>query len=156
MELTPVLYLDSSFWRRLFDSVNPELRRATRDFLRRVGRRCVLKTSDLVARELGDVPFDEIRRRVIRTYRAARPRVVTTAAAVHCVVRELLGAGCLNERHLEDLYHIAYAVVGGADFLVTWDTGDLARPGTQDAVGRCCRLIRRHELLIETPPEVGR
>lgn len=156
MKIIPVIYFDTSFWRRLDDEENPHLRRPTRQFLKRVGRKSKILASKLVFRELEEIPFLQVRRKVIRKIKANRPRVVTTSERVHRTVRSLLAVGCLTEHHLEDLYHIAYAIEGGAQFLVTWDTGDLARPSTQEAVRRYCMELGRPELVVETPVEVGR
>jgi predicted nucleic acid-binding protein len=156
MKARPWLYCDTSFWRRLDDRENPHLRRSTRQFLDRVGRQSKLLISKLVLRELEEVPFQDVRRRALRKVRDNHARVVTTTPRVHRIVRELLEAGCLSERHLEDLYHIAYAVVRGAQYLVTWDQGDLARPWTQRRVRRYCLGQGRHEVVIDTPIEVGR
>lgn len=155
MKTRPILYLDTSLWRRLDDEENPDLRRETREFMRQVARRADLRISTLVTQELREIPFVTVRRRAIRKIQRMRPRVVTTSGRVHRTVRELLAAGCLSEHHLEDVYHIAYALVCGADNLVTWDKGDLARPGTQRAVRRYCKEFRVAELIIDTPVGVG-
>jgi len=91
----------------------------------------------------------------MRKIRNWKPRIVTTSGRVHDVAVALMKAGCLSAKHLEDLYHIAYAAVGGAQFLVTWDKSDLARPGTREIVRRYCLNHGRHELIIDTPEGVA-
>jgi predicted nucleic acid-binding protein len=57
---------------------------------------------------------------------------------------------------LQTWYHIAYALIGGADYLVTWDQEDLAREWTRERVTQFCIDSGRKVLMIGTPVEVGK
>ena len=151
----PLLYLESSFWRRLLDQHDPDRRRTTYSFLKKVARRSRLRISRMVLAELVAVRDLSLRRRLLRKMYRERIRNVTTSSHVDRRVREWTEAAWLGQAQLADLYHIAYAVFGGCDYLVSWDEGHLARPWTQRLVEEYCREKGLKRLRIGTPVEVA-
>ena len=150
------LYLDTSVWSALSPASDARMRRLTSQFLFRVAWRHRLLTSKLVFRELDRIANVEIRRAIRRRVRDYRPRVVTGTSQVHRTADDLIQVGCLPERDIADLYHIAYTIAAKADALVTWDMGDLARPRTRLIVGAYLRGLGRADIPIETPEGVAR
>jgi predicted nucleic acid-binding protein len=157
MKVRPtVLYLETSFWLRLTDRQNPVQRRATATFLKWARKRFRLLISPEVRAEVHGTRSLALRHPMRRKIDRARPRTVTGGIRVDRLVAELVLHGVLTPRHLADLFHIGYALLGGADYLVTWDVGDLAREGTRRWVTEFCVATGRKALMIGTPVEVAR
>ena len=72
------------------------------------------------------------------------------------IVKELLDRKVLTDRHLADVYPIAYSIWGRVDYLVTWDTRDLAREWTRNRVTEYGVESGRKALVIDTPIEVAK
>lgn len=155
MKLKPLVYLETSYWRRLLDHHDPERRRATYAFLKKVARRSRLRISRMVLAELVAVRDLSLRRQLLRKVRRERVRSITAGSRVDRRVEELEDAGWLGQGQLADLYHIAYAIQGGCDCLVSWDETHLARPWTQRLVEEYCRRNGLKRLRIGTPIEVA-
>jgi hypothetical protein len=151
-----VFYLETSFWLRLTDREDPDRRRATFAFLKWARKRFHLRISPMVRAEVQGTPDLALRRPMHRKIDRARPRTITGGARVDRVVEEMLSRGVLTEARLADLYHIGYAVLGEADYLVTWDTSDLARDATRRRLTEYCAASGRKALVIGTPMEVAR
>ena len=151
-----ILYLETSFWLRLADRQNPARRRATARFLRWARIRFHLRISPEVRAEVHETSDPALRHPMRRKIERVRPRTVTGGARVDRLVAELLLHGVLTRAHLADLYHIGYALLGGTDYLVTWDIGDLAREQTRRRVTEFCVATGRKALMIGTPVEVAR
>jgi len=59
--------------------------------------------------------------------------------------------GVLSESHINDLTHIAYAVVSRCDYVVTWNMRHLANPHTVKRVNDVNALEKYASIIIETP-----
>ena len=59
--------------------------------------------------------------------------------------------GVLSESHINDLTHIAYAVVSRCDYVVTWNMRHLANPRTVQRVNDVNALEKYANIIIETP-----
>jgi predicted nucleic acid-binding protein len=155
MKQKPLIYLESSFWRRLLDHFDSDRRRATYTFLKKVARRSRLRISRMVLAELVAVRDLPLRRQLLRKVYRERVRPVTAGARVDQRVDDFVEAGWLGQGQLADLYHIAYAILGGCDYLVSWDESHLARPWTQRLAEEYCRRNGLKRLRIGTPIEVA-
>lgn len=150
-----VLYLETSFWIRLTDRHDPERRRATAAFLRWALKRFELRISAQVRVEVYQTRDPGLRHPVRRKIDRVRPRTITGGARADRMAAELLLRGVLTEARLADVYHIGYALLGGADYLVTWDVADLAREGTRRRITEFCVATDRKTLMIGAPVEVA-
>lgn len=121
------LYLETSFWNRLGDRENLEMRRLSYRFLNRSCARHDVLVSPLVLEEVGDTPDPEERTIILRQLRGTRPTMVANSRRARVLAAEIRAEGGFGERMLDDLTHVAYAVLGGADAVVTWDRRTLAR-----------------------------
>ena len=155
MKQKPLIYLESSFWRRLLDHHDSDRRRATYSFLKKVARRSRLRISRMVLVELVAVRDLTLRRQLFRKVYRERVRPVTAGIKADRRVDGLVEGGLFGQSQLADLYHIAYAMVGGCDYLVSWDETHLARPWTQRLVEEYCRRNGIKRLRIGTPIEVA-
>ncbi len=59
--------------------------------------------------------------------------------------------GVLSHAHMEDLQHVAYAVVSRCDYVVTWNMRHLANPKTVERVNRVNALEKYSHIMLETP-----
>lgn len=59
--------------------------------------------------------------------------------------------GVLSQAHLDDLRHVAYAVVFRCDYVVTWNMKHLANPQTVNQVNRVNALEKYSHIMLETP-----
>lgn len=150
------LYIDSSVWDRLGDRVNLDLRRASYRFLHRSCLRQELLISPLVIEEVRSTPELSERSTIERRMRATRPVVVSGQDRATALARALQETGGFGPRMLADLTHVAYAVMGAADALVTWDRRTLARAAVRTAVHAHCRKEGLEAPLIGVPEEVAR
>ena len=152
----PRIYPETSFWRRLVDDGDFERRRLTYRFLRAIEGRARLLGSSLILAELGRGLSGDARTAVLRRHWAARPRIVTGVPRVHRISLELLMAGGRGIRALADMLQVGYSIVGGADFLVSWDRADLARDRTRKVVRDYGQRTGTKVPRIGTPEEVAR
>lgn len=146
-------YLETSFWRRLADDTSPLRRRVSYRLYRFLAGRHDVLVSPLVFRELEHTTSAELLGPLMRRLRKARPEGLAETAAVReraaAIVAEAGWAGGM----WTDALHIAFAMIGAADVLVTWDIADIARRKTRNLVRRVARIrhVATPELL--TPME---
>ena len=149
------LYLDTSFWNRLADRQNFQMRRDSYHFLNRACATQDILVSPLVVAEVKAAPDPEERRIIERLLRRQRPERVGYQPAVAAIARELREAGGWGPRMLADLTHLGYAIVCRADAVVTWDAKTLARPRVRTIVQAYCGREQRAAPLIGNPREVA-
>jgi predicted nucleic acid-binding protein len=149
------LYLETSFWNRLENPARDLRREISYAFLRAVQRPHHLFISRLVTRELDRIRDVAQRRAVRRRMEGQSLRTITLTARIVHIARELVRLGGWSENVIADMVHVAYAVFGRVDALVTWDFDDLARPRTRDVVSAYGRRQDVPVPLIGSPPEVA-
>jgi hypothetical protein len=150
------IYLETSFWDRLGDRENLEMRRMTYRFLNRACRGHHILVSPVACHEIEETPDPQERTIIQRQLQAARAEVVGENARARRIARQLLEAGAFGERMLADLLHVSYAILGKADALVTWDRRTLARQGVRTVVQAFCAREGRAAPLIGIPEDVAR
>jgi predicted nucleic acid-binding protein len=144
------LYLDTSVISAYYDPRTPERMRMTREFwgtLDRHDRLC----SALTLEELDAAPnhlADKLRQLLVGF------TVVPVDNPVRRLAEAYVEAGVVPSRYVSDAVHIAAAVVGGADVLVSWNFVHLVKRSTRLLVGyvNATRGLRALEILA--PPEV--
>jgi len=150
------LYLDTSFWNRLPDRQNFQMRRDSYHFLNRACVRQEILVSPLVIAEVEETPDPEERRIIERMIRKQRPERLGPQPRVGTIARTLWQEGGWGKRMLVDLTHVGYAIVCRADALVTWDSRTLARDRVRTVVQAYCRRERLDAPLIGSPEEVAK
>jgi predicted nucleic acid-binding protein len=154
--MTRLLYLETSIWGRLDDPATSERRRTTDAFVRAVQAHDRIAVSPAVFAELAQTPGGDKAKWIARRIWAARPILLTPEPRVHKIAVDLLAAGRWRGNRLVDMVHVAYTVIAGADALVTWDEGDLARDRTRVVVQAYTQGRGLRAPLIGTPEEVSR
>lgn len=149
------LYLDAAFWNRLGDPLHPPERRISYHFLNRACAHQDVLISPLVIEEVRNTP-DPVERRVIeRQLRGVRPTIISGQQRAEEIAEALRREGRFGDRMLADLAHVAYAVMGAADAVVTWDVRTLARDRVRVVVHAYCRRARLEPPLIGIPEDVA-
>jgi len=149
------LYLETSFWRRLVDEADHRRRRSSWKFLRAVERRHAILVSDLVFAE-AKLERDPQRRDRARTrLNRTRKHVLRLRSSVTDLAEQLLDEGHWSDRRLADLTHLALAILGRADAVVTWNLRDLARPRMREVLRAVCSRRGYNQPKVGTPQEVS-
>lgn len=154
MKDKPGAYLESSVWNRLVDRKDPDRRRITRRFLATGPRKLRWFVSIAVTDELDETPDHDLRNQLQRQVYNHGPRVIPTTRKAERVLEDLLGRGVGTPAKLADTLHLAMAIAGGMDYLVTWDERDLATERINRLVRAYCRERGYNEVRIGTPIEV--
>jgi len=149
------LYLDSSFWRRLGDRTNVEMRRESYRFLNRGCRWNTVLASPLVISELRQTPDLDERKVIERRFRDARVELITGRHQAEKIAQRLMVFGPFGVKMLEDLMHLGYAVIGNSDAVVTWDRRTMSRNKVRLALQAYCRREGYSAPMIGTPEEVS-
>lgn len=149
------IYADTSVLNRLADRENLEMRRMTYRFLNRACAHHKILVSPLVLDEVNETPDPEERVVILRRLRALRPEIVGASGRARALGEEMRTVGGFGARMLDDLTHVAYAVLGDADAVVTWDRRTLARDRVRAAVQVVCARRGRRTPLIGLPEQVA-
>jgi hypothetical protein len=150
------IYLETSFWDRLGDRQNLEMRRITYRFLNRSCRIHDILVSPIVCHEIEETPDPQERTIIQRQLQGTRAEVVGENAKARRIAGQLLERGGFGERMLADLLHVSYAILGRANAMVTWDRRTLARQGVRTVVQAYCAREGRAAPLIGVPEDVAR
>lgn len=150
------LYCETSYWKRLGDAMTDGRRRVSYRFLRAVAGRHQLLLSRLVLQEIALTSDLDERRHILRRIESVRHRMVTNSRRAERMALELLAVGGWSEELFADLLHVSYTILSGAEALVTWDAGDLARDRTRLVVQAYARRSGLAAPLIGTPEEVAK
>jgi predicted nucleic acid-binding protein len=149
-------YLESSVWNRIVDRVDPDRRRLTRSFLRLGRRKLRWFASAAVNAELNRTPEPEVRRSLQRQVRKHRPRAVTMSTRAGRIFEDLIARGIGTPARAADMLHLALAIAGRMDYLVSWDERHLATARVDRMARAYCRERGYTEMRIGTPTEVAR
>jgi len=148
------LYLETSFWKRLAERVHFDRRTLTWRFLTRVRRSHRFLISNLVLLEIRRTPDPEERQALARRCQSIRSRTVTNTRRARELGQALLAATPWSQAQFQDMMHISYAILGGADAVVTWDRAHIACETTRRAVALTCRIRGLTPPFLGTPSEV--
>ena len=67
------------------------------------------------------------------------------------LARTYVTGGVLSEKHIDDLTHVAYAVVSRCDYIITWNMGHLANERTVSRVNAVNAVENCGKIYIATP-----
>lgn len=120
------LYLETSFWKRLVDDGPTPRREISYAFLRDVSGKHRIIVAKRVFEEIIHTTSPGSRTSLLRRMKSSRVKTVPATAEIHELAGQLLVAGRWGEGRRADMLHLACAMIGVADALVTWDKSDLA------------------------------
>lgn len=145
------LYLDTSVFSAYYDGRAPERQRLTQEFWTKLAE-CDALCSQLTLDELSKVADETQRAQLLTLTRVCQVRSV--GAAEEGLARAYVAAGVVPVRYLADALHLAAAVLGGADILVSWNFKHLVRRSTRLLVNYVNASRGLPALEILAPPEV--
>lgn len=145
------LYLDTSVFSAFYDERTPERQRLTQQFWDSLKEYEVL-CSQLVLHELGRVSDLALREKLLGL--TSECSVLSVGEAEQELARAYVAAGVVPARYVADALHIAVAVLGGADILVSWNFQHLVRRSTRLLVNYVNARRGLPPLEILAPPEV--
>ena len=124
---------------------------ATREWWENVGCNYELYVSPVVEREAAKGDADAAARRlaVIRTLPSISIRNEMVALA-----EKLLDETAVPRTSFDDALHISAAVIGGMDFLLSWNCRHIANPETRPIIRRVCEEMGYRYPEICTPFEM--
>ena len=144
------LYLDTSVFSAYYDERTPERMRMTRDFWRVLERHEKL-CSDLTIEELGQARSG-LREKLLGL--AQGFTVISLTDEMRELARLYVREGLVPSRYFADALHIAAAVLGGADILVSWNFKHLVKRSTRLLVNYINANQGLRTIEILAPPEV--
>ena len=144
------LYLDTSVFSAYYDERTPERMRMTRDFwlmLERHEKLC----SDLTIEELGQA-HSGLREKLLAL--ARNFTVLSLTDEMRNLARVYVEEGVVPAKYFADALHIAAAVLGNADILVSWNFKHLVKRSTRLLVNYVNTKQGLRMIEILAPPEV--
>jgi len=144
------LYLDTSVFSAYYDERTPERMRMTRDFWRVLERHEKL-CSDLTIEELGQARSG-LREKLLGL--AQGFTVINLTDEMRELARLYVREGLVPSKYFADALHIAAAVLGGADILVSWNFKHLVKRSTRLLVNYINANQGLRTIEILAPPEV--
>ncbi|MFQ6131378.1 MAG: PIN domain nuclease [Armatimonadota bacterium] len=148
------LYLETSVPNALLADSTPERQRATERLFEEL-RQGVHEAavSDLVIQELAQAP-QGIRERLMEAVGSASPVRLTVEAAALDLADEFVAMGLIPARYVADARHLACAIVGEVDALVSWNLRHIVRLRTRREANAVAVLRGYRPIEICTPEEV--
>jgi predicted nucleic acid-binding protein len=145
------IYLDTSVLSAMFDTRNPERLEITKDFF--AGRATDrLVVSELTLAEVDATPNEEMRAAMSKV--ADRCEAVSVTPDADRLATRYIEAGAVSESFAADAYHVAIAVVCGADVIVSWNFRHIVRRKTRDIVNMVNTLRGYAHIEIVAPGEL--
>ena len=135
----------------MFDARNPERLEITKDFfLGRSADRIVV--SDLTLAEIAATQNVEIRTAMSEL--ADRYETVFVTPDVDRLATRYIDFGAVSEAFSADAFHIAIAVICGADVIVSWNFRHIVRRKTRDVVNMVNTMYGHAHIEIAAPGEL--
>ncbi len=144
------LYLDTSVFSAYYDERTPERMKMTRDFwpiLEQHEKLC----SQLTIEELGQA-HPNLREKLLAL--TQNFTILNVTDGMRELAEDYVGEGVVPSRYLVDALHIAAAVLGNADILVSWNFKHLVRRSTRLLVNYINTKQGFRAIEILAPPEV--
>ena len=152
----PEAYLETTFVSYLTAELSNDLivagrQRSTREWWKNRRDKFDLFASQVVWEEASDGDEEEIRKRL--DVLESIPLLEIGKEAVS-LARALTDEGPLPEKAEVDAFHIAIAVVGEVDYLLTWNLKHIANATMRNKIDEVCRSRGHEPIVICTPEEL--
>lgn len=145
------IYLDTSVISHLWHDDAPEQMAATRRLWESLGKgEYEASLSQVTVKELYRCP-EPIRSALLENLAEIQYLVLPLDKAVEAFAIEIVAAGILTPRNVNDCLHIAAATVHGCDCLVSWDLKHIVRRKTIEGVKALAVLGGYKSIDIVTP-----
>lgn len=148
------VYIETTVWNFPFADDAPDHREATLTFFNLVRQgRFEAYLSNVVLFEF-QAAEEPRRSQLLDLVRDISPILLPAIDAIEDLADEYMKNGLVPERYHDDARHIAAAVVGNMDLLVSWNFKHIVKPKTRRLVAATSRLVGYREIEICTPEEV--
>lgn len=145
------LYLDTSVISHLDAPDAPERMRCTRLLWQDIidGKHEVF-LSEMVLREIDDCY--EAKRTILAQYLTTiEYQLIATTDEVYEFGKRFIDLGILRKKSIKDSVHLAAAIIGGCDIVVSWNFRDMVNIRTINGVRKIAALDGRTDILIYSP-----
>jgi predicted nucleic acid-binding protein len=152
----PKIYLDTSVVSFYYAEDSPEKTAITQEFFdyKIPNEEYEIYLSELTLRELGNCSNPELQDKLLKLARSVPHTVLLLTEEVSQVAEQFVEEGFIPSKYQEDATHIAFALVHGLDYIISWNFKHIVRPKTRKAV----KVIAAREgfkgIEIITPEEV--
>jgi hypothetical protein len=148
------LYLESSPIIRINDDKSPIRQAITKEFFRILAERSdeyELFISRVTVEELDETKSDEKREASTAFLNEINCTRIPHNDKVENLAWTYVSEGVLSQSHIDDLLHVAYAVVSHCDYIVTWNMRHLANDKTVSRVNTVNAIENYGKIFITTP-----
>lgn len=148
------LYLDTSPIIRFNDDQAPIRQAITKDFFRIVAERSdeyELFVSPITIDELNKSKSEEKRQASTEFLKLIAHTKLPKESTAENLAWQYVIDGVLSQSHIDDLTHVAYAVVSHCDYIVTWNMRHLANDKTVSRVNIVNAIENYGKIFITTP-----
>ena len=145
------LYLDTSVVSALCDDRTPERQTMSREFWNRLNEFSVF-TSTVLSDEIRLTPDGDRRRELLEL--VTRVRLVSLTSEIGELAGRYVAFGVFRPADMNDSLHVAAAVLGGADILVSWNFRHLVNRRRRGMINSINAQLGHPSIEILSPPEV--
>jgi hypothetical protein len=148
------LYLEASPIIRVTDSESPIRQAITKEFFRVVADKVdeyELFVSPVTLGELGKAKTEEKRKATADFLKTIQYTELSKNDTAENLARTYITEGVHSESHIDDLRHVAYAVVSLCDYIITWNMRHLANDKTVSRVNAVNVAENYGKIFITTP-----
>lgn len=147
------IYVETSVWNAAIATPDDYRHGVTDAFLERA-KEDELYVSELVVGEI-ELTRDQTRRAQLRDELLKyEPVVLRLDEECNDLASQIVRFGAIPRRFLNDALHIAAAVIGDVDILVSWNMRHIVKLKTKRATRSICELLGYKPVEILTPQEV--
>jgi predicted nucleic acid-binding protein len=147
------IYVETSVWNAAIATPDDYRRGATDIFLERAKEE-ELHVSELVVGEI-ELTKDRKRRESLREVLLSHePTILSLSEECNDLASQIVRFGAIPRKFLNDALHIAAAVIGDMDILVSWNMRHIVKLKTKRATRSVCALLGYKAVEILTPQEV--
>ena len=149
------LYLEASPIIRVDDNNSPIRQAITKEFFRIVAEKSETYELFLSPVTIGEIDTakttEEKRKAATNFLKTIQYTELSPSDEVEHLARNYVAGGVLSEKHIDDLTHVAYAVVSRCDYIITWNMGHLANEQTVRLVNIVNAAENYGRIFITTP-----
>ena len=148
------LYLETPTIIMVGPDQDPIRQAITKDFFRLIAEKSdeyELFISPMVIRELNNAKSEEKRKRSLSFLDTLEHTELPQNEEAENLASIYVTENVLTGRHINDLTHVAYAVVARCDYVVTWNMAHLANPKIVKRINEVNAIEKYSHIIIETP-----
>ena len=147
------IYIETSVWNAAIATLDDYRQIPTGTFLNQAENE-ELYVSELVIGEIGLTRDSARRKRLQEMLSGFEPVILRLDEDCNHLAAEIVRFGAIPRKFLNDALHIAAAITGGLDILVSWNMRHIVKLKTKRVTRSICTLLGYKPVEILTPEEV--